>query len=147
MKYVIYLLKCGKCRYVGSSTNFSRRHGQHIRDLKNNRHVNDFLQKEFNKGYTVEYKILYKGKTMYNAEILRTEQRYINKYSNSNEAIASKYFKYSKKEFLMDFSDWIVNNWKLISCIIFIVLIVGFTMTPEQAMYYIDLLVKVWSSQ
>lgn len=147
MNYVIYLLKCGKCRYVGSSNNFNRRHKQHLKDLKLNRHVNDFLQLEYNKGYKVEHKILKKGFTLFKRQILLDEQRMIVKHSNSNEVNASAYTNYSKKEFLMDFTDFIVKNWKLISCLIFIILIVGFTMTPEQAMYYIDLLVKVWSSQ
>lgn len=144
--YTIYLLKCGKCLYVGSSRHFKRRYAQHSKDLKLNRHVNNCLQREYNKGHKVEYKILYSGKTLFNQEILRTEQRYILKYANANESVASKQVTYSKKEFIMDLTDWIVNNWKLISCIIFIVLIFGFTMTPEQALNLIDMLVQFWSN-
>jgi len=145
--YVIYLLKCGKCRYVGSSINFKRRHQQHLKDLKLNRHVNDFLQLEYNKGYKVEHKILMKGFTLFKRQILLDEQRMIEKYSNSSETSASAYTNYSKKELLMDLTDWIVKNWKIISVIIFIVCLVGFNMTPEQAKQFIQMLVSVWSSQ
>lgn len=144
--YVIYLLKCGKCRYVGSSINFKRRHQQHLKDLKLNRHVNDFLQLEYNKGYKVEHKILLKGFTLFKRQILLDEQRMIAKYSNSNEAVASAYIHYSRKEFLMDFTDFIVKNWKIISVIIFIVCLIGFNMTPEQAQQFIQMLVDVWSN-
>lgn len=145
--YVIYLLKCGKCRYVGSSINFKRRHQQHLKDLKLNRHVNDFLQLEYNKGYKVEHKILMKGFTLFKRQILLDEQRMIEKYSNSSETSASAYTNYSKKEILMDLTDWIVKNWKIISVIIFIVCLFGFNMTPEQAKQFIQMLVSVWSSQ
>lgn len=147
MNYVIYLLKCGKCRYVGSSNNFHRRHKQHLKDLKLNRHVNDFLQLEYNKGYKVEHKILKKGFTLFRKQILIDEQRYINRFANANEAVASTQVNYSKKEFFMDLTDLIVKNWKLISVLIFIICIVMFSMTPEQAMSLIHLIVKVWSSQ
>lgn len=148
INYVIYQLNCGRAIYVGSSRRFlKQRLPKHLKDLKLNQHVNDALQREYNKGHKVTYKILYSGKTLFPSEILRTEQRYINRYSNCNEATASTQVKYSKKEAMMDFTDFIVKNWKLISCIIFIVLIFGFSMTPEQAMKYIDLLVQIWSSQ
>lgn len=79
--------------------------------------------------------------------MLTKEQRYINRYSTCNEATASKIVTYSKKEAIMDLTDWIVNNWKVISCILFIILIIGFSMTPEQAQQFIQMLVEIWSSQ
>lgn len=147
INYVIYFLKCGSAKYVGSSRKFKRRYRQHLRDLKENKHVNDNLQREYNKGHKVTYKILYSGKTLFTSEILRTEQRYINKYATANETVASTQVKYSKKEAIMDLTDWIVKNWKIISVIIFIVCLVGFNMTPEQAKQFIQMLVSVWSSQ
>lgn len=147
INYSIYFLKCGSAKYVGSSRKFERRYRQHLKDLKLNRHVNDTLQREYNKGHKVSYKILYSGKTLFPSEILRTEQRYINRYSNCNESVASTQVKYSKKEFLMDLTDFIVKNWKVISVIIFIICLIGFNMTPEQAQQFIKMLVEIWSSQ
>ena len=147
INYVIYQLNCGRAIYVGSSRRFlKQRLPKHLKDLKLNRHVNDALQREFNKGHKVTYKILHSGKTLFPSEVLRTEQRYINKYGTVNEAVASKQTKYSRKEFLMDLTDLIVKNWKIISVIIFIVCLIGFNMTPEQAQQFITMLVEIWSN-
>ena len=118
-----------------------------MKDLKTNSHCNDFLQLEFNKGHKFKSEILLKSYTLFNRQVLLDEQRLINRYSNCNESVASSYTHYSRKEFLMDFTDLIVKNWKIISVIIFIVCLVGFNMTPEQAQQFIQMLVSVWSSQ
>lgn len=144
--FVIYQLKCGKAKYVGSSNNFyKRRLPKHLKDLKENCHVNNFLQSEYNKGHKVEYKILYSGKTFFKAEILRTEQRFINKYANANEGVASTQVSYSRKEFMQDSIDFIVKNWKLVSVLLLVVLIVGFGMTTDQAQAIINLIVKTYN--
>lgn len=144
-KYVIYLLQTGKCNYVGSSTNFKRRLAQHKKDLKENKHVNDFLQKEWNRTKQLTYKILLKGETLFYRQILLDEQRMINRYANANEAKASSYTHYTRKEFYYDMIDLIVNHWKLISAIIVTVLIVGYGMTQEQATQVIDFIVKIYN--
>lgn len=146
MKYYIYLLKCGSARYVGSTNNFTRRYRQHYKDLKQGNHVNDVLLKEFKKGHRLEHKILKTGHTLFNKQILIDEQRMINRYSNSNESIASKQFKYTKKEFCMDIIDWIVNHWKMISAIILAILVFGYGMTNEQASKVIDVIVSLYAT-
>lgn len=143
-KYVIYLLQSGKCKYVGSSTNFKRRLAQHKKDLKENKHVNDFLQKEWNRTKQLTYKILLKGETLFYRQILLDEQRMINRYANANESKASAYTHYTRKEFYYDMIDTIVKHWKLISAIIVTILIVGYGMTQEQATQVIDFIVKTY---
>lgn len=139
--YVIYLLTCGKCKYVGSSNNFKRRLAQHKKQLESNTHANDFLQLEFNKGHKLNHKILKQSYTIFKRQILLDEQRLINRYSNSNEAVASNYTNYSRKEFFMDLTDWVVKNWKVVSCAILLVLIVGFGMSKEQALQIVEFLI------
>lgn len=144
MKYQIYLLTCGQTKYVGSTVNFKRRFSQHLKDLKSNKHCNDKLQHEFNKGNKLKYKILQSSETLFREEILRDEQRWINKLSNSNEAVASKITNYSKKEFMQDMLDLIIKRWKLISALIITLLIVGYGMTQEQANQVIEFIVKMY---
>ena len=145
--YYIYLISIGKARYVGSTKNYKRRMNSHLKDLKNNTHCNDFLQLEFNKGHKFKSEILLKSYTLFNRQVLLDEQRLINRYSNCNEAVASSYTHYSKKEALMDFTDFIIKNWKIISVLLFIICLIGFNMTPDQAQQFIQMLVAVWSSQ
>lgn len=130
---------------MGSSNNFlKRRLPNHLKALRENKHVNDFLQSEYNKGHKVEHEILYSGKTFFKAEILRTEQRFINKFANANEGIASTQVKYSIKELIQDMLDLIVKNWKLVSLMIVISLTVGYGMTPEQANAVVKTIVEVY---
>lgn len=144
-KYIIYLLQSGKCKYVGSSTHFKRRLAQHKKDLKDNKHVNDFLQREWNRTKKLTYKILLKGETLFYRQILLDEQRMINRYANANEAKASSYTHYTRKEFYYDMIDLIVKRWKLISAVIVTILIVGYGMTQEQATQVIDFIVKMYN--
>ena len=144
-KYVIYLLQSGKCKYVGSSTNFKRRLTQHKKDLKENKHVNDFLQREWNRTKKLDYKILLKGETLFYRQILLDEQRMINRYANANEVKASSYTHYTRKEFYYDMIDFIVNHWKVISAIIVTVLVAGYGLTTEQATQVIDFIVKIYN--
>lgn len=145
MKYVIYQLNCGSAQYIGSSNHYKRRYLQHLKSLKENKHPNDALQQNFNKGHKLKGKTLTEFNTLFRYQVLSKEQRYINRYSNCNEGTASKIVKYSKKEFFMDFIDWIVNHWKVISAIIVTVLIVGYGMTQEQATQVIDFIVKMYN--
>lgn len=145
MKYVIYQLNCGSAQYVGSSNHYKRRYLQHLKSLKENKHPNDALQQNFNKGHKLKGKTLTEFNTLFRYQVLSKEQRYINRYSNCNEAIASKIVKYSKKEFCYDMIDFIVNHWKLISAIIVTILIVGYGMTQEQATQVIDFIVKMYN--
>jgi hypothetical protein len=115
-----------------------------LKDLKTNRHCNDKLQQAFNQGHKLKYKILQSSETLFREEILRTEQRYINKYGRANESVASKQTKYSKKEFIQDMIDFIVTRWKLIAALLFVVLTVGYGMTTEQANQVLEFIVKMY---
>jgi hypothetical protein len=97
-----------------------------FKSIKTNKHVNDKLQEAFNKGFKVKHKVLHKGFTLFNEEILRTEQRYINRFGTANESVVSTKVNYSKKEFFQDMLDTIVKNWKLISALVFVLLSVGY---------------------
>jgi len=143
--YQIYLLTSGKARYVGSTNNFKRRFGQHIKELKEGSHPNNYLQSEFRKHRKVKYKILQSSETLFREEILRDEQRWINRLSNCNEGTASKQTKYSKKEFRQDMLDFIIKRWKLISASIVTILIVGYGMTQDQAMQVINFIVRLYN--
>lgn len=146
MTYVIYNLKCGRASYIGSSNNFKRRLSQHLKALNSNSHSNDLLQTEYNRRKELRSKVLTKFNTMFRSQVLLKEQRYINRYSNCNEAKASKIVSYSKKEFLMDLADFIKNNWKVVSVILFIALILGYGMTTEQATNFINQIVSFYQS-
>lgn len=143
--YQIYLLICGKARYVGSTNNFKRRFSQHIKELREGTHSNDILLAEYQKGHKIKYKILQTSETMFREEVLRDEQRWINRLSNSNEAVASKVTSYSKKELRQDMLDLIVKHWKLISYLIVITLVAYFGFTQEQATQVIDFIVKIYN--
>lgn len=144
MKYCIYQLKCGKATYIGSSNNFKRRYLQHLKDLKENKHTNDSLQSEFNKGWGLQPKVLVTFNTLFRYQVLTKEQRYINRYSNCNEGTASKIVKYTGKEFCFDMLDFIVNHWKLISALLIVLLTVGYGLTTEQANQVLQLLVNLY---
>lgn len=144
MNYYIYLIEIGRERYVGSTRNIVKRMTQHKTALKQNKHVNDKLQKAFNAGNKFKFKVLHKGFTLFNEEILRTEQRYINKYGRANESVASKVTKYSKKEFRQDMLDFIVKYWKVISALIITILVAVYGLTTEQATQVIDFIVKTY---
>lgn len=144
MKYQIYLLTCGSVKYVGSSRNLVKRMSQHKNALRQNKHVNDKLQKAFNAGNEVKFKVLHTGFTLFNEEILRTEQRYINRFGTANESVASTKVNYSKKEFFQDMLDFIVKHWKLIAALLFVVLTVGYGMTTEQANQVLEFIVKMY---
>jgi hypothetical protein len=146
MKYCIYQLTCGKAKYIGSSNNFKRRYLQHLKDLKENKHSNDLLQAEFNKGWGLQPKVLTTFNTLFKYQVLTKEQRYINRLSNCNEGTASKITAYSRKEFVLDMIDFVVNHWKLISAILIVVLTVGYGLTTEQANQILQLIVNVYQS-
>lgn len=144
MTYFIYLIECGSSKYVGSTNNYKIRKSQHLRALKKNNHPNDRLQSAFNNGHKLKFKILQTSETLFREEVLRDEQRWINKLSNSNESVASKQTKYSKKEFIQDMLDFIVNHWKLISALLVVLLTVGYGLTTEQANQVLEFIVNVY---
>lgn len=144
MNYYIYHIEVGKAHYIGSTSNYKRRMRQHLKDLKTNKHVNDYLQKEYNRTHKFKSSILQKSFTLFRDEILRDEQRWINKLSNSNEGVASKITKYTRKEFYQDMLDTIVKNWKLISALIFVLLTVGYGLSTEQANQILEFVVKMY---
>ena len=133
MNYVIYQLKSGNCKYVGSSVNFKRRFSKHLKDLKENKHCNDYLQSEYNRTGKIKYKILQSGFTLFKEEILRDEQRWINRLSNSNESTASKVTRYSRREFMQDTLDTLVRYWKWFLVLLVLVLVFGYGLSTEQA--------------
>lgn len=140
------MLTCGKAKYVGHTNNFKRRLKQHKQDLEKNKHSNDRLRKEYRKGNKLSYKILARFKTMFRKQVLLKEARYIKRYANSNEGIPIKSISYTKEEFFMDIADFIRNYWKLLVCVIFIILVVGYGMSMEQAYAIIQQLINFYQS-
>lgn len=85
MKCYIYFIinKINRLRYVGQTTNFSRRKAEHFLKLRENRHPNKKLQNSFNKygeeNFVIE-KITYENLTK--AELDEMEKYYIKKYDS-----------------------------------------------------------------
>lgn len=88
--FVVYQLRIGKASYVGKSVSYKRRQASHLRKLEKGTHVNDYLLDEFqrlgNLTDSLEWDILYSGRSYFNSRVLRIEQRFINRYANANEA-------------------------------------------------------------
>ena len=80
---------------------------QHLKDLRTNAHCNDKMQEQWNYSKNFHATVLEDFNTLFPTKVLKKEQRYIDQYSNSNEATASKNSKYSWSEFLMDVIDLI----------------------------------------
>lgn len=78
---------------------------QHLKDLRSNQHCNDRMQIQFNTTGNFHSTIIKQLDTVFRAKVLKVEQRYINKLSNSNEATASKNSSYNWQELLMDIVD------------------------------------------
>lgn len=104
LKY-IYKIQCGTAIYIGSTNNPTRREYQHTKDLQENKHVNDRLQEEYNRGHGVYFEIIKKLRTRSTKKLLKTEQRLIEKYSNSNEATAAANTDYDLEELGIDILD------------------------------------------
>jgi hypothetical protein len=60
MKSGVYKITCGRYFYIGSTTNFDRRWGQHQAALKAKRHCNQFMQNLWNKtrGHGFKFEVL-----------------------------------------------------------------------------------------
>ena len=145
MIYYIYLLEVGKAKYVGSTNNYKRRVNEHLKQLKQNSHVNDYLQSEYTRTKKFKASILLKASTLFKAEVLRDEQRYINTHSKCNEGVAAKITKYTRKEFMQDLIDFIVNNWRWLAIILVIVLVLGLNMSFTNASDFIFSLLDLYN--
>jgi len=106
----IYIMKCNSYVYVGSTNNPKRRKRDHIRKLKSGNHVNDKLLEAYStKKYKLSFKTLKSFRTRSKKKVLKVEQRFINLYSNSNEAIASSDPKYNWEELRIDIIDLLLK--------------------------------------
>jgi len=103
--YCIYLIRLDTVVYIGSTNDFERRMSQHLKDLRTNAYCNDKMQEQWNYSKNFHATVLEEFNTLFPTKVLKKEQRYINQYSNANEATASKNSKYSWSEFLMDIID------------------------------------------
>lgn len=108
--YVIYKINIGKTIYVGSTTYYPARMNQHLDLLKQKKHHNDKLQEAYLTYKQFESTILVSSFSSSKSKILKQEQRYINLFSNSNEATASKNSIYDFKEFVFDVYDLILRR-------------------------------------
>ena len=71
--------------YIGSTINFEKRKKKHLKDLKNNKHHNIFLQRAYNKYGVDNFVFSYKEKEFNNKNDLQLlEERYINFCWKSN---------------------------------------------------------------
>ena len=83
----------GICKvYIGSSINLKNRKYKHFWDLRNNEHLNKYLQKSFNKygegnfkWEVIRYIEKYEDKEKLKEELLKYEQYYIDEYIIDNE--------------------------------------------------------------
>ena len=105
-QYYIYKIQIEETVYIGSTNNFDRRIREHKKDLKEERHINTSLQQAFNLtpnkfSVTICLSLFTHSKS----KVYDVEQRYINKYSNSNEATASKDYTYNLEELETDLID------------------------------------------
>ena len=102
----IYIMKCNSYVYVGSTNNPKRRKRDHIRKLESGNHVNDNLLEAYTtKKYKLSFRTLKSFRTRSKKKVLKVEQRYINRYANSNEATASSRSNYDWEEFRIDVLD------------------------------------------
>ena len=70
--------------YIGSSSNIERRTTKHIQCLRDNKHINPFLQNVYNKHKSCKVEIL--QETTEN-ELLEIEQVYLDKYYGKDECL------------------------------------------------------------
>lgn len=77
--YAIVNLKTGK-KYIGSSTNFSRRKYKHIRTLRKNIHHSQRLQNSWNKHGEEAFRFVILEKITDNRDIKQVEQVYLDTY-------------------------------------------------------------------
>ena len=77
--YAIINLQNGK-KYIGSTTNFSRRKREHLNDLKKGKHHSISLQRSWNKNTEEDYKFIILEHVEDNTKLLEREQHFLNKY-------------------------------------------------------------------
>lgn len=78
MSVGIYKIVLGKYYYIGSSNNIQRRITKHLQHLKENKHINKFLQNAYNKHRTkFAYEIIEETEEK---KLLLIEQKYLDLY-------------------------------------------------------------------
>ncbi len=92
--YGIINIKNGKI-YVGSTTNFSRRKGEHLWMLKNNKHKNPHLQSAWNKYGEEYFKFIILEKITDDRSVYDVEQIYIDKYKSYEKKIGYNLCRFS----------------------------------------------------
>ena len=90
--YMIINLTNGK-KYIGSTTNFSRRKNEHLNQLKKDKHHCIHLQKSYNKYGIDFFKIIVLKKVSENEDILFYEQYFIDLYQSYKREYGYNMFK------------------------------------------------------
>lgn len=84
----VYALRCSvnKTYYIGSSINIKKRKATHYRQLRNNKHYNNYLQRTFNKygEKNIKFTIL---KECSKGKRLIIEQKYLDKYIGNKKCM------------------------------------------------------------
>lgn len=75
---VVYQIKIGPYKQIGSTKNIKNRMSHHLRELSNNRHSNPFMQAVYNKYKSFSYRIIKECKTR--DEAFNEEQILLYKY-------------------------------------------------------------------
>lgn len=82
----VYKITIGTHFYIGSSTYYQKRIRKHIQQLKNKKHFNSYLQNLYNKGYDLQFSILYESSNQ-DEDIQQKEQEYLDIYYNDENCI------------------------------------------------------------
>lgn len=107
--YYIYKLNIGKNKvYIGSTNNYERRIKQHLKELQENNHHNSILQQAYLQDSFFNDNMCMSGSTYFHAKVLLIEQRLIDRYSNSNLAVASN--KTELDKLVWDLLDYILER-------------------------------------
>lgn len=116
--YIIINLINGK-KYIGSTSNFSRRVNEHRSMLRNNKHPSNYLQNSWNKYGEENFKFIILRKVSFEENLINIEQLYLDKYKvylkkygyNTN-IIANSGGNNEKEIYQIDLKGNILNKFK-----------------------------------
>lgn len=118
--YAIINLKNGK-KYIGSTTNFSRRKYHHLNDLKNNNHHNIILQNSWNNNSPEFYKFIILERLNKTDDKFEKEQYWLDLYKSYDKENGYNICKFAygphgtnnvKKVYQFDFSGNLINTFE-----------------------------------
>ena len=93
--YAIINLKNGK-KYIGSTTNFSRRKKKHLNMLKKNIHHSKSLQHSYNKNKLEDFKFIIIKKLDDSVDMYKEEQYFLDKFNTYTKGIGYNMSKIAK---------------------------------------------------